>query len=281
MQNETQYAGSTMLSLESRERLLKIATDHPYFALPWFYLLRNTGSHDIADIEKHRRKAALFFSNTNWLEWQLHLATNHAFDTTEQTVAVTDTMDIRTEEALHKPDNDKVEVISIENEPEFSANPVPSQEEKDNNSEKVNPHENVSESIQVVEPETKNESAAIEFEPLHTVDYFASQGIKITDEPVSTDKIGKQLKSFTEWIKSMKKIHGLQPDPQDPQTDMKIQGIAEFSNVEADVVTEAMADVLVKQDKIDKAIELYEKLSLNNPSKSAYFAAKIESLKSA
>ena len=280
MQNETQYAGSTMLSLESRERLLKIASDHPYFALPWFYLLRNSGSNDIGEIEEHRRKAALFFSNTNWLEWQLHLATNHAFDKTEHALDVTDTGDIRTDEAFHKPETEKVEVISLENEPEFSANPVPSQEE-DNNSVEENLHENVRESIQVVEPETKNESTAIEFEPLHTVDYFASQGIKITDEPVSTDKIGKQLKSFTEWIKSMKKIHGLQPVTQDPQTDMKIQGIAEFSNVEADVVTEAMADVLVKQDKIEKAIELYEKLSLNNPSKSAYFAAKIESLKSA
>jgi S-adenosylmethionine hydrolase len=125
-----------------------------------------------------------------------------------------------------------------------------------------------------------NDSNPIEFEPLHTVDYFASQGIKITDEPVSSDKLGKQLKSFTEWIKSMKKIHASQPEVKDPQTDNKIQGIAEGSNIETEVVTEAMADVLVKQEKIAKAIEMYEKLSLNNPSKSAYFAAKIESLKS-
>jgi hypothetical protein len=36
---------------------------------------------------------------------------------------------------------------------------------------------------------------------------------------------------------------------------------------------------LIKQNKQEKAIEMYEKLSLMNPSKSAYFAAKIESLK--
>jgi hypothetical protein len=40
-----------------------------------------------------------------------------------------------------------------------------------------------------------------------------------------------------------------------------------------------MAEVLMKQGKREKAIEMFEKLSLMNPSKSAYFAAKIESLK--
>ncbi|MBC7903805.1 MAG: hypothetical protein H7Y27_10290, partial [Gemmatimonadaceae bacterium] len=45
------------------------------------------------------------------------------------------------------------------------------------------------------------------FEPFHTVDYFASQGIK-TDkqEDNPQDRLGKQLKSFTGWLKSMKKL---------------------------------------------------------------------------
>src|ERR1035437_7574324 len=64
----------------------------------------------------------------------------------------------------------------------------------------------------------------------------------------------------------------------DEQTDKNIQQIAEHSNADAEVVTEAMANVLVKQNKTEKAIEVYEKLSLINPSKSAYFAAKIDSL---
>ena len=120
----------------------------------------------------------------------------------------------------------------------------------------------------------------LEFEPLYMVDYFASQGIKLAEDNLPNDKLGTQLKSFTEWIKSMKKIHVQKIQEEDPQTDNKIQGIAAISNEETEVLTEAMADVLVKQDKIGKAIELYEKLSLNNPSKSAYFASKIESLKS-
>ena len=40
-----------------------------------------------------------------------------------------------------------------------------------------------------------------------------------------------------------------------------------------------MAEVLVKQGKIDKAVQVYIKLSFLDPDKSAYFAKKIEQLK--
>jgi hypothetical protein len=40
-----------------------------------------------------------------------------------------------------------------------------------------------------------------------------------------------------------------------------------------------MAEVFIQQGKINKAIVIYQKLSLQNPSKSPFFADKIESLK--
>jgi hypothetical protein len=40
-----------------------------------------------------------------------------------------------------------------------------------------------------------------------------------------------------------------------------------------------MAEVLLKQGKKESAIEVYNKLSLLNPSKTPYFAAKIEAIK--
>ncbi len=131
----------------------------------------------------------------------------------------------------------------------------------------------------VAQKREKKEETTIPFEPLHTVDYFASQGIKITEEPISGDKLGSQLKSFTEWLKSMKKIQPQNTSVGDEYTDKRIQNIAETSNKNAEITTEAMAEVLIRQDKTDKAIEMYRKLSLNYPAKSAYFAAKIQSLK--
>lgn len=119
----------------------------------------------------------------------------------------------------------------------------------------------------------------ISFEPLHTTDYFASLGIRLSNDITPNDKLGMQLKSFTEWLKTMKKIHREAATQQGTQTELNIQQLAEQSNKDDAVLTEAMADVLLHQGKADKAIEVYKKLSLFNPSKSAYFAAKIDQLK--
>ncbi len=129
-----------------------------------------------------------------------------------------------------------------------------------------------------IPPSTTTEET-ITFEPLYTTDYFASQGIKLSGDIKTNDKLGKQLKSFTEWLKTMKKVHTSQLADSGNLTDISIQKLAEKSNTEDEVVTEAMADVLVQQGKAGKAIEVYKKLSLFNPSKTAYFAAKIDQLK--
>lgn len=117
------------------------------------------------------------------------------------------------------------------------------------------------------------------FEPLHTTDYFASQGIRLSEEIKSGDKLGTQLKSFTEWLKTMKKLPaaGNRPVLNTPY-DKQVEKLAEKSNLEEDVITESMADAYLTQGKRQKAIEIYEKLSLQNPTKSAFFAAKIAEL---
>jgi hypothetical protein len=132
-------------------------------------------------------------------------------------------------------------------------------------------------------PDAPNQIAQTEelpaFEPLHTVDYFASQGIKIKEEALMNDRLGKQMRSFTDWLKSMKKLHPGKLPEQNEVIERIIQASAEESNADAEILTEAMAEVLLKQNKREKAVAMYQKLSLLNPSKSAYFAAKIESIK--
>lgn len=116
------------------------------------------------------------------------------------------------------------------------------------------------------------------FEPLFATDYFASQGIKLSEDFQTSDKLGKQLKSFTEWLKTIKKTHNYTP-PEPKQMDQNVAQLAEKSNMETEVITETMAEVYLQQGKITKANEVYEKLSLQNPAKSTYFAGKIENLK--
>jgi hypothetical protein len=117
------------------------------------------------------------------------------------------------------------------------------------------------------------------FEPLHTIDYFASQGIRLTLDENPTDPLGRQLKSFTEWLRTMRRLpqkdREIVPDRAAEQT---IQNFAAHSIEGKEPVTETMAEVLAKQGMTDRARVVYEKLSLLNPDKSAYFAAKIEQL---
>ena len=126
-----------------------------------------------------------------------------------------------------------------------------------------------------------SQADAIAFEPYHTIDYFASQGIKLAPADLSKDKFGQQLKSFTEWLKSMKRLPAAEtsqvPDLSAQQTVVKA---AEHSIEEREVLTEAMAEVWAKQGNKEKAREVYHKLSLQNPGKSSYFAAKIDEINS-
>lgn len=118
------------------------------------------------------------------------------------------------------------------------------------------------------------------FEPFHTVDYFASQGIKLKDEDKPQDKFGQQLKSFTQWLRTMKRLPVTEiVKNTEPGAEKKVEEMAAHSLQEKEVITEAMAEVWEKQGNNIKAIDIYGKLSLLEPAKSAYFAAKIEALK--
>jgi hypothetical protein len=131
-------------------------------------------------------------------------------------------------------------------------------------------------------PDLKQEPAETEltFEPYHTVDYFASQGIKFVPEDKPADRFSQQLKSFTEWLKTLKRLPESDTSKTaDPGAEEKVQKLADHSISEDEVVTESMAEVWMKQGNKEKAIEIYHKLSLLNPAKSAYFASLIEQVK--
>lgn len=141
---------------------------------------------------------------------------------------------------------------------------------KDKGNTPVNLEENLS--------VTDTVDMGVPLEPYHTIDYFASQGIKISNTD-DKDDIGRKVKSFTAWLKTMKR---LQPE-QAPISRKNIESdpeIAAFDTLQTDtIVTEAMADVYIKQGLTEKAIDIYHKLSLQNPDNSRIFADKISVLK--
>jgi hypothetical protein len=158
--------------------------------------------------------------------------------------------------------------------------PISDDEEKDisNDTQKLKLSSLIEQHLSAFKkPVTENDQLPIKSSPYHTIDYFASQGIRAEGQ----DKLSSRVRKFTDWLKQMKGANAQPTDlGTDVETEQMIETIAQTSNETKDVVTEAMADVLTKQGKTEKAIQLYKKLSFLNPAKSTYFAAKIEDLNS-
>jgi hypothetical protein len=101
--------------------------------------------------------------------------------------------------------------------------------------------------------------------------------------------LSTKLKKFTDWLKEVKHpapdsqttadLEADTPFSSESDIEKAVVTIAEKSNESREVVTETMAEVLGKQGRREKAIQLYQKLSFINPEKSVYFAAKIQQLK--
>jgi hypothetical protein len=133
------------------------------------------------------------------------------------------------------------------------------------------------------QPLQSSDESPIAFQSYHTIDYFASQGIRLQAAEMTKDKLGQQLKSFTDWLRSMKKLPTTESGGTLIQEDQNRHHLVVQSaahSIEAkEILTEAMAEVWAKQGNREKAIAIYDKLSLQNPGKSGYFAARIDQLK--
>ncbi|MBK8608755.1 MAG: hypothetical protein IPL84_02065 [Chitinophagaceae bacterium] len=292
------------------EFLKRVTADYPYFSPAQFYLLQQSKS-DSVDFEKQALKTNLLFNSPHWLHFQLATVDKEEqFNETEPVQPVEAVMpeniidppavaenfdgveepgDVEVEQVALPADNGAFADENKQAEPLVEIAPVSIVESALQMADESPDDTDLPEQtepglepmhIELKMPEQKNNlHEAMLFEPMHVVDYFASQGIKLSEDVQAGDKLGKQLKSFTEWLKTMKKVHEADASVPAAETDENIQTLAENSNTEAEVITESMAEVFARQGKLSKARELYQKLSLLNPAKSTYFAAKIENLK--
>lgn len=296
------------------EEVKSLAQRFPYFAPAQFLLLEKLKQEGAEEYNAQVQKSILYYHNP--LEFQYFISNDRFYTETsfteeeisfeEKTVeeenetageearieepeTITETETIVTEpETIETQPGDNgyeeplnEDLVSTPQQPETQPEEQPFQTLEDQ------PQKTVSSSIEGLLQANQTPSfklpisnSEITFEPFHTVDYFASQGIKLSQEEIPKDKFGKQLKSFTEWLKTMKRLPPTQmTSPVDSGSENKVQHLADDSVHESSVWTEAMAEVWIKQGNTQKAIETYNKLVLLNPSKKAYFATKIENLK--
>ena len=94
-----------------------------------------------------------------------------------------------------------------------------------------------------------------------------------TERDKQEDKDKKALK--TAWQKEKLAAATEEENEEIPEEIFKL---AMNSISENTIISESLAIVLAKQGKIDKAVDMYKKLSLRNPEKNRYFADRIKEL---
>lgn len=284
------------------EQVQSMAEKHPSFAVAQFLLLKKMRDEQHPGFTEQLQKTVLYFNNPLWLRFLLNTKNavyiplktpvnlsaeipspgrleKAAPVVSDQAIAAPVHPDVENEALVQ---NDPAVITSEEVTNENAVVPVvedlPASPLTDELKKLAAEIKAAKETLPVMDEKT---DALTAFEPYHTIDYFASQGIKLEKiDQNPQDKLGRQLKSFTEWIKTMKRLP--QRDLQkklEQNDDSKVIADAAVSLLEKEVVTEAMAEVYEKQGMREKAESIYIKLSLLNPDKSHYFAAKIEALK--
>ncbi len=306
--------GTANLGSINEDSLLALANEYPYFAPIQLLLSAKLKETNALTFNSQAQKTNFYFSNPYWVHFLLNDFTSQNKAVEQVNALLTATVQIDTEAIVDLPINHLEQVISATateiatntNESVEAIEPpivelaneiqIPTVESVVDLLQGINhPYE---EAAATAESNTKianllseqladfkkpvSEEAKLEItrEPLHTTDYFASQGIKIDLSQIPQDKLTTQLRRFTDWLKYMKTDNPTAVDL-DTRHDLEeaVVLIAKTSNEQKEIVTETMAEIFQKQGQVDKAIQLYIKLSFINPEKSAYFAAKIQHLK--
>jgi len=275
---------AVLLSLQdkTKEELQAIVQRYPYFALAQFLLSKKINDEQDASTETQMQKTALYFSNPLWFEYLTTDSHAHFVDSSTESLHSLKQQVEEFSEPNNTPDASNISKEIDQSDGEHEDDPNSNHEEIIDTVDEE--HEKISKLIEQYISEFKRPiddgDIPIETRVYHAIDYFASQGIKLEPSQLRHDMFGTKVKKFTDWLKQIKQVNQNPTDlGTDPETEHLIEKIAQTSNEAKDIVTETMAEVLLKQGKTEKAIQLYNKLSFLDPSKSTYFAAKINELK--
>jgi hypothetical protein len=151
-------------------------------------------------------------------------------------------------------------------------------------------------------------------QPVFAENYFLHQGIAVpdnipaeldsaqqTEAEAEAEKALMVMMGFDEWLTFLKRKHDRKKSDEEDKVMLKAlwqkeklaaamgeedeeipEVVFEMAINSIDkqetLVSESLAEIHAKQGKFDKAIEIYKKLSLQNPQKKAYFADKIDNL---
>lgn len=108
-------------------------------------------------------------------------------------------------------------------------------------------------------------------------EYLASLKASPEEQTVANEKLKEQIRIINQFIENEPKLSRLERE--DNQTEKRVDLSLRSLKVHQNMASENLALIMMKQGKLEKAEEIYNKLILKYPEKKAYFAAQIEDLK--
>ena len=282
MTKETDYLIQSIFEGESLEEMpldeLRVFTEkYPYSSIIHFLYTCKLKSIYHIEFPEAVTKTAIFFNDPYWLNFQLSEDTEmgnikksgYEYNLQERNEEVKPVLSGTAEAPSTWEDEDGYDYPEEQEE----ADATKSIKEPPGIETFNFPQFKASESIQV-----DSIDQLIPIEPYHTVDYFASQGIKLSHS-FEKDELGTKVKSFTDWLRTMKKLQPEAPEIRSTESLFPQLNKMEVHQPSHEIITEAMAEVYLKQGLKEKAIEVYNKLSLQNPANKHIFAAKLSLIK--
>ena len=205
MTRETDYLIQSLFEKESLEEMTldefrSISEQYPYSSIVQFLYSCKLKSVYHLDFPEQVTHTALFFPSPQWLNYQLSDESEIGnfrliqYDINFNNVSEDVPVEIdQSNENTWEYDEEQSNFSSTENE-------MASVENK----EEITQHQPL-----ILKENNPVETLQIPIEPYHTVDYFASQGIKTLLDN-QNDDLGKKVRSFTAWLKTMKSLQPVQ-----------------------------------------------------------------------
>lgn len=113
------------------------------------------------------------------------------------------------------------------------------------------------------------------FESIFDIDKISSPYIAIDSFKTTVPDVAEQIQVIDDFLQNLPSI--ARPKKHMTEEDSDVLDLAGLKN--ALPISETFAKILERQEKYERAIEMYEKLSLIKPEKSLYFATRISELK--
>jgi len=127
--------------------------------------------------------------------------------------------------------------------------------------------------VDISDPSKENDIPISGYELLEITEQDVSNGSQVGEQnskgqELTNDDLIEQFIKTTPRLKPLEKIQG-------EQEDVSLKSLEEPE----DLITEPIAKIYISQGLTEKAITIYEKLSLKYPEKSSYFAGQIQEIK--